>query len=71
VSCEFDLRSMKVGRVDMVAGVEIVAYAESSNTGIGQVAVAEDVRLSVVGSVGWRRNAVWGCKRSVGQRIWG
>lgn len=40
---------MKVGRVDIVAEVVTVAYAESSDPGIGQVAVAEDVRLSVVG----------------------
>lgn len=39
VSCDLDLRSMKVGRVDIVAEVELVTYAESSNTGIGQVAV--------------------------------
>lgn len=62
---------MKVGRVDIVAEVEIATYAESSDTGIDQVAVAEDVRLSVVGLVELRRNAVRVYKCSVGQRIRG
>lgn len=38
---------MKVGRADMVTGVDLSAWAESSNAGIGQVAEAVIMRLSV------------------------